>query len=250
MMGLLKNIYRRIRKKWRLILKVNWVKTLYFNYKKFPYKIARKLPVIIYGPVKLSNISGEIKIEGPISKSMIGFGQYFEKQTTSRGIAELNIQGTLVFKSNAHIGKDFFIYIAKDAYCEFGYMGCLGSSVKLICTHKVVIGNWAGIGYESQIIDSTLHPMMNKETGEHYPKTGPVIIGNYNSFSNRISIMPNTVTPDHCVIASNSLCNKDYTSLGNYILIGGIPAKLIKNNYARDWESEKEALLRNKIIEW
>jgi hypothetical protein len=62
--------------------------------------------------------------------------------------------------------------------------------------------------------------------------------------------MPNTITPDHCVVASNSLCNKDYTSLGNYILIGGIPAKLLQDNYARDWEGEKEALLKNKIIEW
>jgi len=46
------------------------------------------------------------------------------------------------------------------------------------------------------------------------------------------------------------LCNKDYRSLGNYILIGGIPAKLLQDNYARDWEGEKEALLKNKIIEW
>ena len=249
-MDALRRLYRHMRKKWRLILSVNWIKTLYFNHKKFPYKIAIKLPVIFYGRVKFSDISGEIKIEGPISKGMIGFGQHFEKQTTSRGTAEINIQGTLVFKSNAHIGKDCFIYVAEDAYCEFGYMGCLGSNVKLICTHKVIIGNWAGIGYESEIIDSTLHPMMNKETGVHYQKTGPVIIGNYNSFSNRISIMPNTTTPDHCVIASNSLCNKDYTHLGKYILIGGIPAKLIKGNYARDWEGEKQALLKNKILDW
>ena len=250
MMDFLKKPYRRMRKKWRLFRSVNWIKTLYFNHKKFPYKIARKLPVIFYGRVRLSNISGEIIIEGPISKGMVGFGQHFEKQTTSRGIAELNIEGKLVFKSNAHIGKDFFIYVGKDAYCEFGYMGCLGSSVKLICTDKVVIGSWAGIGYESQIIDTTAHPMMNKETGNHYPKSGPIHIGNYNSFSNRTSIMPNTVTPDHCVVASNSLCNKDYTSLGNYILIGGIPAKLLQENYARDWEGEKEALLKYKIIEW
>lgn len=237
-----------MKKKWKRFISVNWIKTIYFNYKKFPFAIARKLPVIFYGSVKLSNISGEIRIEGPISMGMIGFGQQFEKQTTSRGISELQLLGTLVFKSNAHIGKDFFIFISENAYCEFGYMGCFGSNVKLICTDKVVIGNWAGIGYESQIMDTTAHPMMNKETGEHFPKSGPIAIGNYNSFSNRVSIMPNTKTPDHCVVASNSLTNKDYTSFGSYVLLGGTPAKLINNNYARDWEGEKEALLKNKII--
>ncbi|MCW8982372.1 MAG: hypothetical protein OQJ83_13395, partial [Altibacter sp.] len=64
----------------------------------------------------------------------------------------------------------------------------------------------------------------------------------------RITVMPNTKTPDHCVVASNSLCNRDYTSLGNYILLGGIPAKLIKTDYARDWEGEKETLLDIKML--
>ena len=54
--------------------------------------------------------------------------------------------------------------------------------------------------------------------------------------------MPGTVTPNYCVVASNSVVNKDYTPLGNNILLGGIPAKLIKKNYSRDWEGEKELL--------
>ncbi|WP_290626855.1 transferase [Altibacter sp.] len=216
--------------------------------KMFPWKTAKKLPVIFYGPIKFTNLKGVVRIDAPIERGMIGFGQSFEFPTTRKGTAELSLQGTWVFKGHAHFGKDCTVLIREGAYCEFGHMGCLATNVKMMCTEKIVLGDWAGIGFESQIMDTTAHPMMNTETGEYYPMSGPITIGNYNSFSNRITIMPHTKTPDHCVIASNSLCNKDYTSLGNYILLGGIPAKLIKTNYARDWEGEKETLLDIKML--
>jgi hypothetical protein len=56
--------------------------------------------------------------------------------------------------------------------------------------------------------------------------------------------MQHTRTPDYCTVASNSVCNKDYSTLGNNILIGGIPAKLLRENISRDWESEKALLDR------
>ncbi|TDY14225.1 acyltransferase [Meridianimaribacter flavus] len=251
MIKILKIIYFNLRlmvNRIRFFFSINWIKTLYFNFKMFPFEIAKQLPVYFYGKVKFSNLKGKISIEAPIKRGMIGFGQKFERMSVSKGISELFLAGELVFKGHAHIGKDFFFCVDKDAYCEFGFMGCLGSDVKLVCSKEIILGNWAGIGYESQIIDTNSHPMMNTETGEYYPMKNKIKIGNHNSFSNRISIMGNTKTPDHCVVASNSICNKDYTSLGSYILIGGQPAKLIKNNYARDWESEKERLKKHKRV--
>lgn len=232
----------------KLFFLVNWYKTLYFNFKMLPFDQAKKLPFYFYENVKFSSLNGSVQIDAPIKKAMIGFGQKFEKMSRSKGIAEIILNGDLVFKGHAHFGKDVFLCIEKNAYCEFGFMGCLGSDVKLVCTNRIVLGNWCGIGYQSQLIDTTSHPMKNAETGEMYPMSGEIELGDYNAFSNRVSIMSNTKTPNHCVIASNSLCNKDYRDLGNKILIGGVPAKLIKENYIRDWESEKEDLKRYKRV--
>lgn len=227
---------------------VNWRKTLYFNYKMLPYEQAKKLPFYFYGKVKFSGLSGSVSIDAPIKRAMIGFGQKFEQKSKSKGIAEVVINGALKFNGHAHFGHDVLLIIKKGAYCEFGFMGCLGSDVKLICTNRIVLGNWTGIGYESQLVDTNSHPMINSKTGEAYPMSGPIQLGSYNAVSNRVSIMSNTKTPDHCVIASNSLCNKDYTNLGSEVLIGGVPAKLIKKDFIRDWESEKEQLLFNKRV--
>lgn len=251
MTNFLKNIYRYFGALWKRIkffFSINWVKTLYFNFKMLPFEQALKLPFYFYGSVKFTSLSGNVVVEAPLKKGMIGFGQKFEQMSRSRGVAEIILNGHLVFKGHAHFGKDVFLCVDKNAYCEFGFMGCLGSDVKLICTNRIVLGNWTGIGYESQLIDTTSHPMMNTKTGEVYPMSGTIELGNYNAVSNRVSIMSNTKTPDNCVIASNSVCNKDYTTLGSEILIGGVPAKLIKENYKRDWESEKDVLKKYKRV--
>ena len=68
MIQFLKNSYRYFKKKNNFFWSVNWLKTYYFNFKMFPYAIARKLPVYFYGKVKLSSLKGTITIEAPIKK--------------------------------------------------------------------------------------------------------------------------------------------------------------------------------------
>jgi len=180
---------------------------------------------------------------------MIGLGQDFEIFTKKRGLSELSILGTLIFNGYFHASNDYMIYIAKKATCTFGNMSMLGSNVKIVCKISVTLGDWTNIGYDSQVSDSNYHPIKNTKTGDHFPMNTPIELGNYNYIANRVSINIGAKTPDNCIIASNSLINKDYTLLGNNILIGGIPAKLLKQNCARDYELEKEPL-KKFLIKW
>ena len=232
--------YRSIKKKIKFFLKVNWIKTIYFNFKKFPFSIAKKLPVFFYGKVKFQDISGEVIINAPIRRGMIGFGQPYEMNTIHKGIAEIMLAGKLICRGNIQFGKDYFIYIKQNAILEMGNMASMGSSGKIICTKSVFFGDYARIGSESQVIDTNFHQMFNTFTNEKFPISAPIKIGKFNFISNRVTILSKTITPNFCTIASNSLCTKDYTTLGENILIGGVPAKLLKTNISRDWESEKE----------
>lgn len=239
-----------IRRRLKIYISINWVKTLYFNFSKFPFATARKLPVFFYGPVKFQDISGQVIIQAPIERGMIGFGQPYELNTLHKGHAELNLSGTILFKGNAQFGKDCFIYVAKGARFEVGHMASLASNGKVICTEAVTLGNYARIGSESQLIDTAFHVMFDTVTGQRFPVNGTIALGNFNYVANRVSIMKGTITPDYCTIASNSLCNKNYTPLGQHILIGGMPAKLLKTNITRDWEGEMhlmEKWLRVKL---
>lgn len=244
-MNFLVTIYKSLGKLYRKIkfsFKVNWVKTIYFNFKMFPFSIAKKLPVYFYGKVKFHNLSGEIIIDAPIKSGMIGFGQPFELMTKSIGIAEIYLLGKLTCKGNVHFGKDYLVYIGEKANCQIGHLFALGSRGKLLCYESVTFGDYVRIGFESQITDSNFHQMIDNSTSSKLSLTSPIQIGNYNWIGNRSSIMQKTKTLDNCIVASNSLCNKDYTSLGENILIGGIPAKLLKTSISRDWEGEREML--------
>ncbi len=238
----MRKIYRELRSRWRFFITVNWIKTIYFNFKKFPFETAKKLPVFFYGKVKLTNISGNFIIDAPIKRAMIGFAQPYEFITRSKGTAELFCAGTMRFKGTVQFGRDFFVHISSNGYCEFGGKNSLGNSGKLICAEKIVLGHLARIGFESQLIDTNFHQLRDTITGELFKMTAPIILGDNNFISNRVTIMQKTITPNNCTIASNSLCNKDYTTFKENILIGGIPAKLLRENIARDWAGEKELL--------
>lgn len=245
MLEILKHNYRKAKsgyKKLKVYYSINWTKTLYFNFKKFPFSVAKQLPIFFYGNVKFTSITGKIEIKGAIKKGMIGFGQPYEMNTLHKGIAEINILGALVFTGHVQFGKDYFIYVGENGYCEFGHMASLASNAKLVCIDRIVLGNYARFGSESQIMDTNFHQMMDTQTGEKFKIAAPIVIGNYNYASSRVTVLQGTKTSDFCTIASNSLCNSDYISFGSNILIGGIPAKLIRINISRDWKGEKAAL--------
>lgn len=242
---MIRNSYRQCRsfyQKLQFYYSVNWTKTLYFNFKKFPFATAKKLPVFFYGKVKFTSIIGEIQIDGNIQKGMIGFGQPYELNTVHKGIAEIVLQGKLVFKGKFQFGKDYFVFVGENALCVLGNMASMASNAKLICTEKIILGDYARFGAECQIIDTNFHDLIDTKTGEKLQKSAPIFIGNYNFVSNRVSILKGTQTPNFCTIASNSLCTKDYKNLGENVLIGGVPAKLIRNNITRDWQGEKQQL--------
>lgn len=254
MIKILKSIYFFFKIQYQKIeffFSINWIKTLYFNFKMLPFNTAKKLPFYFYGSVKFSSLRGSVSIDGPIHRGMVGFGQAYEMMTRSSGIAELNLQGKLVFKGYMQFGKDYFVYVQQDAFCQLGNMSSLASRGKLICSKKILLGDYARIGSESQLMDTNFHQLIDTVSGKIYPKSGEIQIGDFNFIGNRVSIMSNTITSENCIVASNSLCNKDYSSLGTNVLIGGIPAKLIKQNIARDWNGEKEKLhkhLKNRLF--
>ena len=235
--------FLRVKNKLQLYDSVNWCKTIYFNFKTLPFQTAIKLPVMIYGPVSFTKLKGKINIQAEVKTGMIGLGQKYEIFRQSMGTAELYLEGEITFKGHVQIERDFSIYVAQYAHLEFGHMSSLGSRGKIICYESISLGDFCRIGFESQIMDTGFHKMIDLNTLQSH-KNGSIILGNYNYLGNRVNIMKNTQTTDYCTIASNSVCNKDYRSLGKYILIGGVPAKHLKSNISRDWNGEMEGLVK------
>jgi acetyltransferase-like isoleucine patch superfamily enzyme len=134
------------------------------------------------------------------------------------------------------------IIIDKNSILKLGSNVSMGANNKIICRNNIIIGNNYRAAWDVQIFDTNFHYIKNIEDGSVSRRENKVIIGNNNWFGNRSSIMPGTITNDFFIAASNSLCNKDYTNLPKYSLVGGSPAKLLKTNVVRVLDREAKEI--------
>lgn len=229
---------RKLNNRISFLLSINWTKTLYFNFKMLSFSEAKCLPFLFYGSVSFKGLKGSVTLNTPIKFGMVGFGQDYEIIKTSSNISQLTLNGKLVVNGNIQFGKDYLVYIHKTGILEMGHLSSLGNKGKIICYKNIILGKYARIGFESQVIDTNFHRMIDTEGNSLGDLHGQIKIGDYNFIGNRVSIMKSSHTSDNCTITSNSLLNKDYRSFGTNILLGGIPAKFLKKDIKRDWESE------------
>ena len=84
-----------------IIRTINVLKTLWFNFKVFPFAVAKKLPVWLYGKVTFRSLAGKIVINGPISSGMIRIGKNDHYVDTAIQQCIWNVRGTLIFNGPA-----------------------------------------------------------------------------------------------------------------------------------------------------
>lgn len=241
---MLKFIYRilsEILNKLKFYFSINWIKTIYFNFKMLPFSIAKKLPVLFYGKVKFTSLKGKVVITAPIRFGMVRFGINLELIKRNFNKSELRIDGSFLINGSFSTGNDCVICLTKEAFLELGEGSYLGSNTKIIVTKFVRIGKAFRFGYDSQISDSNYHYTIDLELNEVSRFNKEIVIGDYCWIGNRTSIMKGTITPSNLIVASNSLLNKNYLlNIPQNSVIGGIPAKLLKKNLVRVYDSNLE----------
>ena len=92
-------------KKFNSFFSVNWVKTLYFNFKFLDKKVAWRLPIFIYNRSKFSG-KGKIKIKSTkILPGMIKLGINYEWSCISSIGIKLRNNGLIIFYGSGLIGN-------------------------------------------------------------------------------------------------------------------------------------------------
>lgn len=223
-------------------LSINWYATLRINFKAFAFKEASLLPIIIYRGFKIMQFNGKIVLNTKPKFGLIGFGQSYEIFKRKRNCGEAVINGLLEINGKVQFGLDTKLYIKKDAVLKLGHINSFASRTEIISFKSISIGNWVQFGSDCLITDTNFHELKDLSTDAKLPMNKEISIGCYNFIGARSTIKGNTITPDNCLTGTNSLLNKNYSSFGENIILGGIPAKLIKENIVRDWQTEKENL--------
>ena len=199
-----------------------------------PFKQAVKLPIFLYGKVRFYSLDGTVKIEGPISSRMIKIGSNrsilagYDKSTA----IALFENGTILFKGKADISMGTFLRVSGSLI--IGNNIIIGTDCKIICDCQIDLQDEVRIAFQTRIMDTSFHPLINLETKEIPPFKKTIIIGYKSWIASCSHIMPGTKIKNNTIISSNSLINKDFTKYdGEYMILGGIPAKILKTGITR-----------------
>jgi len=226
--------------------------TIYFNYKYLPKHQAKKMPIIFYkGAYATISEGGKIILsdEAVTAGKKIHIGMHtldFEYQCEK---THLNIySGTLQLKGSFSMRRGCIMDIRGNMECGDDVL--FGPRCRVRVHNKASFGNYVRIAHETQVFDSNFHFSEKVDQPGYYPISKPITIGSYCWLGNRSTISPGVVLPDYTTVASNSLVNKDFSFLQKYSTIGGIPAKLLREGYARVWDTNREREYHRLEFKW
>ncbi len=228
--------------------KVNWFATYYVNFRTLPFKVAKRLPIYVYGKFKCLSLDGSVSFDGVTPyRGMIKIGRHKDNYILSDSIfMHIAMGGGIVFRGKCSIATGSILRVSSGATLVFGDKVWVGQGVLFDCNCKIDIGDGSSITYNCRLSDSNHHYIIDTERNSINNKNGVIKIGKYNWIGNNTAIVKGTVTPDWTVATHNSLINKNFEKDCNHehsIVLAGIPAKIIAFNKRRIFNSEIESNL-------
>jgi acetyltransferase-like isoleucine patch superfamily enzyme len=202
----------------RLLRQVKIAETLYFGF-KFGHSIFK--PGLILHRGTKSRIHKTAKII---------YGRNAKLYLNSSW-CDINPFNTLfLMRENAKLivkGKFYFlygssIYINQGAILELG-KGYCNLNCNISCFEHITIGNDVLISEQVLIRDSDDHQILNQSENV----TQPIHIGNHVWIGMRATILKGVTIGDGAIIAAGSVVTSDVPANS---LVGGVPAKIIREN--------------------
>ena len=232
--------------KFKNYLKINWIKTILFNFEMLPFRQAIHFPVVLYGKMDIKDCkSGRVELITPrvrFNMCSIGSHHFWSTHIYHPQWTQLIIYGTMRISEGCRIGNGCCVSIKSNAIFEMKACSILGANSKVYCTNHIEIGYNTRISWECQLFDSNFH---------FYAKEGivnridaPIIIGNNCWIGNRVSIMRGAMLGTWSIVASNSIVNKDFSNIEKGMFAGS-PAKCIANGVQRIFNLSMEKYCHN-----
>lgn len=246
------SITKSIKILFNLITKIRFLYSLYFNFKHLPFEQAKKFPIRFYKK-SYATIGKNAKIvltdEFFANKGIVKIGfaaKDFEYgcETTHLSIptGEFIINGKIELRCGCHLDIRGLFITGDDVL--------FGPRCRIRIHNKAEMGNEVRIAHETQIFDSNFHYTENISQPGFIPISRPIYIGSRCWVGNRCTMGPGTYLPNYTTVTSNSLVNKNFSTLSPYSTIGGIPAKFIREGYTRVWDTKRELEYHKKEFDW
>lgn len=223
--------------------------SIYANFRLFPFRVAIKMPILCSSKLTIRGFSGEYILDSEtIYPGMIRIG-ISQKILYRKGDSNTTItnHGKIIFRGSAQINSSSRLFVENGGLLDIGNEVVISNHTFVIVAKSVKIGEGTRVAHFSQICDSNFHFTEDLTSDLVYPRSASISIGRYNWIANRSIINKGTITPDYTIVSNGSLLSKDYSIIGENMVLAGQPAKVVKSNVRRVWDTEREKVLESEM---
>lgn len=210
-------------------------KTLYFNFHYLEFKKAIKLPILVSYKVKLKKMGdrGTLKCPNKFMSIKLGFSDgSFEMGNTKRSCFCQDKNSIIEFEGNATLCNPFFITVNQEGNLKFGKNFKSNTNFVLSCDKRISFGDDVLIGWNVTIIDGDGHPIYYDNSEKPYNNAKEIAIQNKVWISSNAIVLKGTNILNESIVSSGAIVCSEFNE--EHVIIGGMPAKVIKNNIS--WE--------------
>lgn len=217
--------------------------TLYFYIRCLSFRDAIKIPVLIYGCPRFYSLYGKISFPEKCYFGMVKLNATIAGAPSyTGGNTELNIWGNIIFRGKCIIGTSNKINVGRGGILDMGDGTKIMHYCNITAYSTIKIGEQSWIVHRCQVLDTNFHYVADFNNHIVKQQYEPITIGTYCWICNSTTVTSGVIIPNKTIVASYSLVNKDFSSVPEESIIGGIPAKLIATGYRkienRKFESE------------
>lgn len=214
----------------RLVLFLPW--TLYFNFRYFPFRQARKLPVWFYLRPSFIALGGVILLDTErITSGMIKFG-YRLSQALPRRSFRWNCQGKVVLGSGVSIADHAYICVERNGELTIGHNTIFNSGVQIFCNSRTTIGKDCAFGWDVTISDTDYHCIVDMVSGKTMKSSAPITLADHCWLGNNCSVAKGTKLPQGSIVSAHSVVKGKFKK--ENAIYAGNPIALVDDGY--DWK--------------
>lgn len=209
------------------IFRLNWIATCRLNYQAGGWKAVFRMPVKVYGRLRLS-LRGKLVLPEDAIRGTLIIGEPYEDHTVSAGKAQLVLDGEWRVQGIVRIGIDCFIGVREGGVLLMSDRVLVGRDSEIRCSRSVTLEPNVVLA-KAYLNDSTEHVML--QDGKPKPKCKPIAVGE-GALVLHATLLGGAVIPPQSVVAAGSVCLRDYSNEGpSKLLLAGVPAAVKHRDY-------------------
>ena len=223
-------MYSEFKTKLRILLFLPW--TIRFNFHYFPFKQARKLPVVFYVRPTFLSLKGKVVLGIPDMRfNTIRLGKDIAPIVPYNSFRWEN-NGSIHFGGRLDLSHHAYVSCGSDGLLKFGNANRINFGCRFIANKEIVLGDKVRMSWDCTLIDTDFHPLIDMVRGKPLKIAQPIKIDYGCWIGHNCVVSKGVKLPKNTTVSAGSVVKGRFSQENT--IIGGNLAQVLDQGYVRD----------------